>query len=428
MLRTRQAKRKKEFTLKFLKTSLTRKKVTIALRKRKIKLLTMRKSQKLAFRKGQFRITDITGVSLRGEIIKQIIKPTIHAVFDVAVEEMDHDVDDIEILFITREEEEERRREDPDLYRLDAWDREVLKKTSMDEHNYKSPINCIYEYDYDVLQPVANFEEFFEIDFDHVPLWKVDIYGDFAFYGSDPYIKETKEYPEEYISDEKRSEVELDYLLYNSTKLEQHRQYIIKNKEHFTDVKPQILETGERAEHLLMKRFYYNKIDNVIERKQEIEEEPIYTYIKFDFGAKLDLRIARLYYLNFTRMERMDLENQQKLYEFEKAALKGIAFDNFMILFGVFLIWATHPYLYKKIPWRIRYFFEFHRDEVIEYILMIPQIPKITWEEIKAYWTGQVMFTVIPTFQYAWSFLGKKIDLETIQAWKILAKTLNDIY
>ncbi|KAN0004755.1 hypothetical protein ACTFIU_001997 [Dictyostelium citrinum] len=192
------------------------------LQKTKENNISRETAQKKIYHKGKFRITDITGVSLRGEIIKQIIKPTIHAVFDVAVEEMDHDVDDIEILFITREEEEERRREDPDLYRLDAWDREVLKKTSMDEHNYKSPINCIYEYDYDVLQPVANFEEFFEIDFDHVPLWKVDIYGDFAFYGSDPYIKETKEYPEEYISDEKRSEVELDYLLYNSTKLEQH--------------------------------------------------------------------------------------------------------------------------------------------------------------------------------------------------------------
>ncbi|KAN0015723.1 hypothetical protein ACTFIU_000006 [Dictyostelium citrinum] len=91
-------------------------------------------------------------------------------------------------------------------------------------------------------------------------------------------------------------------------------------------------------------------------------------------------------------MERMDLEDQQKLHEFEKAALKGIAYDNFTI-------------------------YSFHRDELIEYVLMIPQIPKTTWEEIKAPWTGQVMFTVyVPTIQYAWTFYREKIDLETMQA------------
>ncbi|KAM9954798.1 hypothetical protein ACTFIR_009741 [Dictyostelium discoideum] len=379
----------------FLQKLLSVEKLTNLLKNKQRKIVLARKAQKKIYHKGKFKITDITSIPLRGEVIKRIIKPKLKGI-DFVVDEMDHNpINDIEILFYTREQEEERRREEPEEYPLDAWDKDVLGIVSAYEPQYKNSTDFIYHWEFGILHPVASFEEFFEIDFNHVARHKVDSYGDFAFYGNDPYVK-TFEYPTEqyYISDEEAGQFELDYLLHYSTKIEKQAQYLLKRKEHYNPKQPQILETDSRSEHYLMNYFYYNKLENILEKKEGIDDAEIYKYIKLDFSEKMELKLEKFYDLNRERRFRIKKLSQSKLYEFEKAALKGIGFDCFMLIVGIIIFLVSTPYLFSQLPWRVKYTLHntwYHNIlEVRDVLFSIPKIRNLEWLYLQAIWEGEL--------------------------------------
>ncbi|KAM9955031.1 hypothetical protein ACTFIR_012875 [Dictyostelium discoideum] len=134
---------------------------------------------------------------VRAEVIKRVLTPKYDNI-EYFIEQIEHyKIDDLEYAFLTRAQEAERREEEDeaDIYLLDAI-----------KNGY------IWGWNLELLYPNVHFEEFFEIDFNHVPEWKVDGYGDFAFYGKDRMVK-TKEYPKELPNENERREFELDFLL-----------------------------------------------------------------------------------------------------------------------------------------------------------------------------------------------------------------------
>lgn len=425
----------------FLQKLLSVEKLTNLLKKKQRKVSLARKAQKKIYHKGKFKITDIISIPLRGEVIKRIIKPKLQGI-DLVVDEMDHNpINDIEILFYTREQEEERRREEPEDYPLDAWDKDVLGIVSEDEPQYKNPTDFIYHWEFGILHPVASFEEFFEIDFNHVARHKVDSYGDFAFYGNDPYVK-TFEYPTEqyYISEEDAGQFEIDYLLHYSTKLERHSQYLLKRKENYNPKQPQILETDSRSEHYLMNYFYYNKLENVLEKKEGIDDAEVYKFIKLDFGEKMELKLEKFYDLNRERRFRVKKLSQSKLYEFEKAALKGIGFDCFMLIVGIIIFLASSPYLFSQLPWRVKYSLHntwYHNLlEVIDVLFSMPKVINLEWLYLQAMWEGELTvlkirggISVLTAIETIMSVMSNYKDLsQTSQIINYLANFSFDIY
>ncbi|KAN0015724.1 hypothetical protein ACTFIU_000007 [Dictyostelium citrinum] len=149
------------------------------------------------------------------EIIARIITPK-YQIIDWANEAMEnHPYTDIDALFMLRTDEERLRIEtdEPEIFPLDAWDRDVLEEVLDGEPQYKKPMGYIWDWEFDILYPPDSFEEFFEINFDVIPRWEVDGFGDYSFYCLDKDIKkklEVEDYPVNIYYKEK-VQVEFDY-------------------------------------------------------------------------------------------------------------------------------------------------------------------------------------------------------------------------
>ncbi|KAM9967966.1 hypothetical protein ACTFIW_000502 (mitochondrion) [Dictyostelium discoideum] len=282
------------------------------------------------------------------------------------IEQIEHyKIDDLEYAFLTRAQEAERREEEDeaDIYLLDAISRKILDETV------------------------------FEIDFNHVPEWKVDGYGDFAFYGKDRMVK-TKEYPKELPNENERREFELDFLLEKTIRFEKHLQYLIKRKDHYSYKMPAILETGFRVEA----------------------------------GNLLKSRIAQINKNSLKLKEKIIENSQYKIYAYEKAVLKGVGTDIFSVIVGIILLWVFYPYLVLQIPFKIRSFFGYHKDELIEMLVTVSEIPGLEWEFIKELGMSDISQTAIPYFTYMLDCFTKFIASGTWEEWKELAILIAEIY
>ncbi|KAK5574403.1 hypothetical protein RB653_011179 (mitochondrion) [Dictyostelium firmibasis] len=368
-------------------------------------------------------------IYISAEVLKRVRGTTIELVDEVA-EAMDHHpIDDLESLFLTREQEAERRYEDgdEDTYPLDYCSRVVLKEPTEEPAHFKG-IGYIWDWEFDLVYPATNFEEYFEIDFNHVPEHKVDSYGDFAFYGDDKYLKETKEYPKTIISEEEKYEIEIDYQLHNVEKLKTHLNYIVKRQGIYSYKVPELLETGYRSEYLLQDYYYYDTVLNLIVPKEIDKELPIYQYLPIKPAEKLKVRLASINNYGYKVTENLKQRETNNVYAFEKDALQGKFVDYFMELVTIIVLWYSAPYWFSQLPFKVRYFIIYHYEETIETIQMIYELRNLEWGFVKALWDSNWSCTGIPYYPYLWDLSHRFFTNETWETSKVLVSLIGEIF
>ncbi|KAM9955030.1 hypothetical protein ACTFIR_012874 [Dictyostelium discoideum] len=160
----------------------------------------------------------------------------------------------------------------------------------------------------------------------------------------------------------------------------------------------------------------------------EISSNIILKYIPVEAGNLLKSRIAQINKNSLKLKEKIIENSQYKIYAYEKAVLKGVGTDIFSVIVGIILLWVFYPYLVLQIPFKIRSFFGYHKDELIEMLVTVSEIPGLEWEFIKELGMSDISQTAIPYFTYMLDCFTKFIASGTWEEWKELAILIAEIY